>query len=98
MSLGIIGISAGQAREERDTIVDELERYGKEIPSFKRIKELETELDKAKKLNEHYETSNRGLTKELADARREAASLEDDGLLIPCQMERYCKSAVYMPR
>lgn len=69
-----------QAREERDTIVAELERYGKEIPSIKRIKELETELDKAKKLNENYETWNRGLTKELADARHEAATLEGDGI------------------
>jgi hypothetical protein len=71
-----------QAREERDTIVAELERYGKEIPSIKRIKELETELDKAKRLNEHYETSNRRLTKELADARREAATSEGDAISI----------------
>ena len=34
-----------QAREELDTIVAELEKYGKEIPSIKRIKELERELD-----------------------------------------------------
>lgn len=43
--------------QERDTIVAELEKYGKEIPSIKRIKQLETELNEAKKLNEQYETS-----------------------------------------
>jgi hypothetical protein len=44
--------------QERDTIVAELEKYEKEIPSIKRIKQLETELNEAKKLNEQYETSN----------------------------------------
>jgi hypothetical protein len=39
-------------------------------------------LDKAKRLNEHNETSNRGLTKELADARREAATSEGDAISI----------------
>ena len=71
-----------QIREERDTIVAELARYGKEIPSIKRIKELETELDKAKILIEHHETSNRGLTKELAEARREAATSGGDAISI----------------
>ena len=47
--------------QERDTIVAELEKYEKEIPSIKRIRELETELDDAKKLNEYYETCNKGV-------------------------------------
>jgi uncharacterized coiled-coil DUF342 family protein len=50
----------------------------RKIPSIKRIRELETELDDAKKLNEYYETCNKGLTKELDDARREAAIFEGD--------------------
>ena len=37
-----------QAREERDTIVAELDKYGKEIPSIKCINQLETELDETK--------------------------------------------------
>ena len=73
--------------QERDTIVAELEKYEKEIPSIKRIRELETELDDAKKLNEYYETCNKGLTKELDDARREAA----------CQMQRLRDATVTMP-
>jgi hypothetical protein len=71
-----------QAREERDKIVAELEWYEKEIPSIKRIKELETELDKAKKLNQYHETSNKGLTKELAEARLEAATSEGNAISI----------------
>jgi chromosome segregation ATPase len=43
-------------RQERDAIVAELEKYGKEIPSIKRIRELEMELDEKKKLIEDYET------------------------------------------
>ena len=49
-----------QIREERDTIVAELEKYGKEIPLIKHIKELERELDKAKILIEHHETRTEG--------------------------------------
>jgi chromosome segregation ATPase len=52
------------------------------MPSIQRIKELEAERDEAKKLNEQYDTSIIGLTKELNDARREAARLERDGIEI----------------
>jgi chromosome segregation ATPase len=68
--------------QERDTIVSKLEKYGKEIPSIKRNKELEAELDEAKKLNEQYETSIIGLTKELNDAKLEAMRFDADGIEI----------------
>ena len=73
--------------QERDTIVAELEKYGKEIPSIKRIKQLETELNEAKKLNEQYETSIIGLTKELNDARCEGAILAGDVVEIHARWE-----------
>lgn len=41
-----------QAGQERDAIVAEVKKYGGEIPSIKRIKELEMQLDEAKKLKE----------------------------------------------
>ena len=69
-------------RQERDAIVAELEKYGKEIPLIKRVKELETELDEEKKLNEYYETRIRGLENELNDARLEAARFDADGIEI----------------
>jgi len=69
-------------RQEHDIIVAELEKYGKEIPLIKRIKELEMELDEEKKLNEHYETRIIGLEKELNNARLEAAKFEGDGIEI----------------
>jgi chromosome segregation ATPase len=69
-------------RQERDALDAELEKYGKEIPLIKRVKELETELDEEKKLNERYETHIRGLEKELNDARLEAARLEGEGIEI----------------
>ncbi len=69
-------------RQERDKIRVELEKYGKEVPSIVRIDKLETELDKEKKLKEHYETRIIGLERKLNDARLEAARLEADGIEI----------------
>ncbi|HKG87065.1 MAG TPA: hypothetical protein VKA95_01975 [Nitrososphaeraceae archaeon] len=73
------------AREDRDAVrqkcdafVAELEKYGKEIPSVQRIKELENELAETKETNKQYEISNRVLTKELNDARLEATRLEGE--------------------
>lgn len=87
-----------QAREEldtilqdRDTVVAELEKYRKEIPSIKRIKELEIELDEEKKLNEQYESSIIGLTKELNDARLEAAKFEGYGIETNARCKDYAR-------
>jgi chromosome segregation ATPase len=87
-----------QAREEldtilqdRNTVVAELEKYRKEIPSIKRIKELEIELDEAKKLNEQYESSIIGLTKELNDARLEAAKFEGYGIETDARCKDYAR-------
>jgi chromosome segregation ATPase len=49
------------------------------MPSIQRIKELETELDEAKKLLEQYERNIIRLTKELNDARLEAMPIDADG-------------------
>jgi hypothetical protein len=43
-----------------------------------RIKELEMELDEAKKLNKNYETHIIGLEKNLSNARLEAMRLDGD--------------------
>jgi chromosome segregation ATPase len=77
-------------RQEHDIIVAELEKYGKEIPLIKRIKELEMELDEEKKLNEHYETRIIGLEKELNNARLEAAKFEGDGIEIYAMVTMPC--------
>jgi hypothetical protein len=52
------------------------------MPAINRIKELEEELDEAKKLNEFYERSKRSLEKELDHVRREAVVLEADKIEI----------------
>jgi hypothetical protein len=44
------------AREERDTIVDELEKYGKNIPLIKRIKGLENKLCEARRSETTWKT------------------------------------------
>jgi chromosome segregation ATPase len=67
-------------RQKRDAFVAELEKYGREIPSIQRIKELENELAEAKETIRLYEISNRVLTKELNDARLEATRLEVDAI------------------
>lgn len=84
-----------QAREElyailqkRDAIVVELEKYEKEIPSIRRIKELEMELDEAKKLNKNYETHTIRLEKKLHNAELEAMRLESDRI----EADARCKS------
>ena len=73
--------------QEHDTIVAELEKYKKEIPSIKRIKDLEMELHEEKKLNKNYETHIMRLEKELNDARLEAARLEGDRIEIDARQK-----------
>jgi hypothetical protein len=63
-------------RQERDAIVAEVKKYEKEIPSIKRNKELEAELDEANKLISLYERGIIGVKKDLDDARREAVRSE----------------------
>jgi hypothetical protein len=59
-------------RHERNAIVAALKKYGKEVTSIMRIRELEMKLDEEKKLNKNYETRIRGLEKELNNAELEA--------------------------
>jgi uncharacterized protein YaaN involved in tellurite resistance len=54
-----------QAREELDTIVAELEKYGKEIPLIEHIKELERELDETKRSEKSYKTYCRRLEQDV---------------------------------
>ena len=54
-----------QAREERDTVVAELEKYGKEIPLIEHIKELERELDETKRSEKSYKTYCRRLEQDV---------------------------------
>jgi len=75
-----------EMRQQRDAIVAEIQKYGKETSSIKRIKKLEIELDDTKKLIEQYERSILRLTKELNDARLEAAKFE--GYLIETDAKR----------
>ena len=67
-----------EMRRQRDAIVAEIEKYGKEIPLIRRIKELEMELDEAKKLNENYETHIIRQEKKLNNAELEAMRSEGD--------------------
>jgi hypothetical protein len=55
-----------QAREERDTIVAELDKYGKEIPSIKCINQLETELDETKRSEKSYKTYCKRLAQDVS--------------------------------
>jgi hypothetical protein len=54
-----------------------------------RIRELETELDEAKKLNENYETRIRGLEKKLRIVGLEAMRLEGDRIEADGRCETY---------
>ena len=60
-----------EMRQQRDAIVAELEKYGKEIPSIVRIRELEN-------LNEYYEKGIKALTKKLDIASQQVLRLEAD--------------------
>ena len=74
-------------RQECDAFVAELEKYGKEIPSVQRIKQLENDLAETKETDKQYEISNRVLTKELNDARLEATRLEGEGIEIEARLK-----------
>jgi hypothetical protein len=64
--------------QQRDAIVAELEKHGKEIPSIVRIRELVTTLDEANKQDEYYEKGIKALTKKLDIASRQELRLEAD--------------------
>ena len=59
-------------QQELDTIAHKFEKYQKEIPSIQRIMELENKLAEAKEMNGGHEIIERGLRKELYEARCEA--------------------------
>lgn len=67
-----------QAGQQRDAIVAELEKLGKEIPLIVRIRELVTTLDETNKQNELYEKGIKALTKKLDIASRQELRLEAD--------------------
>jgi chromosome segregation ATPase len=52
--------------QERDTIVAELDKYGKEIPSIKCINQLETELDETKRSEKSYKTYCKRLAQDVS--------------------------------
>ena len=78
-------------RQQRDTIVVELEKYRKEIPLIKQTKELETKLDEANKLNEQYERYIIELKKELNDAGLAAMRSEGDRIEIDARCKNYAR-------
>jgi hypothetical protein len=59
-------------QQERDAFVAELGNYRKEIPSIQRNIELENELAEEKEMNGQHEIIEKGLRKDLHDARCEA--------------------------
>ena len=59
-------------RRELDTIARNFEKYREEIPSIQRIMELENELAEEKEINRGHEIIEKGLRKDLYDARCEA--------------------------
>jgi DNA/RNA endonuclease YhcR with UshA esterase domain len=76
-------------RQERDSIVAELEKYRQEIPSIKRIRELEAKLNEAKKSNEYYETHIIALEKELRIVGLEAMRSEGERIEADGRCESY---------
>jgi len=77
-----------EMRQQRDAIVAEIEKYEKEIPSIRRIKELEMELDEVKNLNKNYETHTIRLEKKLHNVGLEAMRLEGERI----EADARCKS------
>src|ERR687897_986455 len=75
-------------RQELDTIAHEFEKYRKEIPSIQRIMELENELAEEKEMNGGHEIIERGLRKELYDARCEAIRSRRDVVEIDARCGR----------
>ena len=59
-------------QQELDRIAHEFEKYRKEIPSIQRNIELENELAEEKEINRGHEIIEKGLRKDLYDARCEA--------------------------
>ena len=78
-----------EMRRQRDAIVAEIEKYGKEIPLIRRIKELEMELDEAKKLNENYETHIIRHEKKLNNAELEAVRSVGDRIQADARCTTY---------
>jgi hypothetical protein len=78
-----------EMQQRRDAIVAELEKYEKERPSIRIIKELEKELDKAKKLNKNHETYTIRLKKKLNNAELEAMRLQSERIQADASCEFY---------
>jgi DNA repair ATPase RecN len=55
-----------QAQEMLDTIVAELQKYGGEIPLIERVKQLEAELDEAKRSERSYKIYHKRLVRDVA--------------------------------
>lgn len=53
------------AREERDTIVAELQKYGKDMPLIERIKQLEEELAETKRSEKNYKALSKRLAQDV---------------------------------
>jgi hypothetical protein len=78
-----------EMRQQRDAIVAEIEKYGKEISLIRRIKELEMELDESKKLNENYETYIIRQEKKLNNAELEAMTSVGDRIQADARCTTY---------